>query len=578
MRKQLILWVCCLWILSGWTPAQAAVSVTAQVDRTFVSPGQSLQMQVKVSGDSGEVDLSPIVDFKVRSLGTSSSVQIINSRMSKEVSYNYLLIPRGKGKLTIPPLTVTVAGQSHRTEAITITVSDTPPTGRQGDASGEEVWVTGALSDTSPYTGQQITYTFRFYRSVPIDDAKFQPPGFKGFSSQEVEDRHSYRKIINGREYAVTEVYFILTPLEEGEWTVDPAVVNVGVLRRRRGGGRSPFDDFFNRSVVEPRVLQTKPISVTVRPLPPLPPDRAFSGLVGRFTMTAETESTHLAVGDSATLTIVLQGKGNIADAQHPDLALPAAFKSYADNPEPEVVADRNGVSGKMVFRTALVPVEPGRYALEPVRVTYFDVDKEAYHTLEVQLPPLTVVPGASPDSQPLTVTPGTLPLLKKRVDFTGRDILPPKEGLAAIQPHKSMGWPLFLVLLAAPASIYGMVVLTQRVRRPDTSAAAVMKSRARQALKRAASARTDEAFLSSLYQALTAGIFSTAGRSGEALTWNEAESLLLQNQYSEEDAAAAAKLLAEIESTKFGGRTLPEGRRKTLLDETRTMTRKLAP
>jgi hypothetical protein len=257
---------------------------------------------------------------------------------------------------------------------------------------------------------------------------------------------------------------------------------------------------------------------------------------------------------------------------------LPAAFKSYADNPESEVTADRSGVSGKMVFRTALVPVKPGRYTLEPIRVTYFDVEKEAYHTLEVQLQPLTVVPEADRDSRPLTVTPENLPLSKKKVAFTGRDILPVKDGLAAIQSRPPMAWPLFLVLLAAPASVYGLVLLTQRIRRPDNSAAAVMKTRARQALKRAASDQSDEAFLSSLYQALTAAILSTAGRTGEALTWKEAETLLLENHYSGQDAAGAAKLLADIESIKFGGRTLPEDRRKTLLDETRTLVRKLAP
>jgi hypothetical protein len=558
--------------------ANAGVAVSAQVDRTHVVPGQSLQMQVKISGGSGDVDISPIDDFKVRSIGTSSSVQIINGHMSREVSYNYLLIPRGKGELTIPPLTVTVGGRPYHTDAITITVSAAPPADAGPDAPDKAVWVAGDLSETTPYIGQQITYTFRFYRSVPIDDAKFQPPGFKGFTAQEVKDRHSYRKIIDGREYVVTEIDYILTPLEAGDWTVDPTVVNVGVLRRRRSPSQFPFDDFFNRSVVEPRELQTKPLKITVRPLPPLPPGQDFSGLVGRFTMTAETESTHLAVGDSCTLTITLQGKGNITDAQHPRLVLPPAFKSYADNPQPEVTADRDGVHGKMVFRTALVPLKPGRYALDPIRLTYFDVEKETYQTLEIPLPPLTVVPGADRDSQPLTVTPGNLPPSRKKVAFTGHDILPPKGGMAAIRSRSAMAWPLFLVLLAAPASLYGLVLLAQQLRRPATSAAAVMKTRARQALKRAGADPSGDAFPTALYQALTAAIYCAAGRYGEALTWKEAETLLLEKHHSAEEAAGAAKLLAEIESIKFGGRTLPEERRKTLLEETRTLVRRLTP
>ena len=147
-----------LLALSGLlSPAQAAVDVTAQVDRTVISPGESLQMQVKVSGGSGEVDLSSIDDFKVRSLGTSSSVHFINGRMTKEVSYNYLLIPRDKGKLTIPPLTVTVEGQPYRTDPIAITVSDRPQSGTGGHSQGKDVWVEAQVSDTAPFAGQQIT-------------------------------------------------------------------------------------------------------------------------------------------------------------------------------------------------------------------------------------------------------------------------------------------------------------------------------------------------------------------------------------------------------------------------------------
>ena len=81
---------------------------------------------------------------------------------------------------------------------------------------------------------------------------------------------------------------------------------------------------------------------------------------------------------------------------------------------------------------------------------------------------------------------------------------------------------------------------------------------------------------MTSLYHALTSAIFSVAGRKGEALTWKEAKILLMENHLAEEDAAEAATLLAEIESMKFGGKTLPEDRRGLLLDQTRTMVRKL--
>jgi hypothetical protein len=504
-------------------------------------------------------------------------VQIINGRFTKEVTYNFVLMHLKQGNLTIPPLTVTVDGRPYQTEPITVSVSGRPPGSSTGSSQDKKIWVTSDLSDHTPFAGQQITYTFRLLNAVQINDARFQPPAFKGFSVKEIEDRDSYRKVINGREHVVTEVHFVLTPLAHGPLTIDPAVLHVGIVSQNRRRNRSPFDDFFNRGVVEPRVLQTEPLEISVRPLPPVPPSQTFSGLVGRFELNAGMESFDLRVGDSATLTISIEGVGNIIDAQPPKLQLPTAFKSYADNPEAQINLDRTGTKGQKVFRTALVPVEPGTYRLPPINVVYFDVEKEAYRNLHAEVPAIHVAAAATPAAEPLTVTPGPLPLLKKKVTFTGRDILPPKESLSAIQPQASLGWPFFILCLTCPALVFGCAALVERMRRPQTGATALMKVKARQALKVAAN-QSGEEFLTSLYQALTAAIFSVAGRTGEALTWKEAESLLLDNNVPEQEAGHAARLLSDIESCKFSGVRLEKDKSLDLLNKARTMVRKLTP
>lgn len=577
MRLKILIFGLLWGLVTAVAPAWAEVQVSARVNRDTLSPGESLQLEVRVSGGNGGVDISPITDFKVHSRSTSSSVQIINGRLTKEVTYTFVLMHMRQGELTIPPLTVTVDGQPYQTKPITVSVTARPSDTGSGAPRNKDVWVSSELSDLAPFVGQQIDYTFRLHNAVQINDAKFQPPEFTGFSAKEIEERNSYRKVINGREHVVTEVYYVLTPLEQGALTIDPAVLHVGIVRQDRRRGRSPFDNFFNRGVVEPRVLQTEPLKISVRPLPPLPPPQAFSGLVGRFDLTAEMESTDLKVGDSSTLTITLRGKGNIIDAQPPELALPASFKSYADNPEEEIKLDRQGTKGKKVFRTALVPVDPGTFTLPSINLVYFDVEDKAYRTLDAEVPTIHVAASATNRTDPLTVTPGPLPLLKKRVAFTGRDILPPKESLTAIEPQAPLGWPVFILCIVGPALFFGCAAMVERMRRPQTSATALMKAKAQKALKTATN-QTGEEFLTSLYQALTAAIFSVADRTGEALTWKEAESLLLENNIPEEEAGQAAKLLSTIESVKFSGARLEEHKSRDLLNQTRKMVRKLAP
>jgi hypothetical protein len=583
MRRSIVILTMLLAALTVCGQALADVTVSAEVDRTTLAPGESLQLQVTVKGGKGDVDLSGLTDFKVLSSGTSSSIQIINGHMSRQQTYTYLLMARRRGRLTIPALPVEVDGRTYRSEPITITVSNQPDSGDAGTAAREkEAWVTAEVSNPTPYEGQQIIYAFRLYNSVQIDDAKFQPPEFDGFSSKEVKDRRSFRKLINGREVVVTEIDYALTPLKAGEQTLEPAVLQVNIIRPNKRRQRSPFgnffsDPFFSPSTIEPRVLQTGTLKVKVQPLPALPPDLKFSGLVGRFDLHVEMPASDLKVGDSATLAVTVEGRGNIMDAQPPDLKIPPDFKAYADNPQETVDLDHNGFHGKKIFRTALVPLKAGRYELPAVSLTYFDPEHKAYRTLTAEAPALTVAAALEKPAPAVTITPQPLQAVKKQVTFTGRDILPPKEDLSALQSRQPLSWMLFLLVLVIPPLLFGATVMIQRLGRQDTRPAAVMSAKARRTLKAASKCPAD-AFLTLLYQALTAAILSAAGRQGEALTWKEAESLLLGSGRSAEEAHQTAELLANIESCKFSGRSLSDSEREALLTQTRQTMRKLIP
>jgi hypothetical protein len=581
MRTAIIILATLIGMLAPLFPALADVTVRAEVDRTSLAPGESLELQVTVNGGKGEADLSGLTDFKVISRGTSSSVQFINGHMSREETNTYLLIPQRKGRLTIPALAVEVDGKIYHSDPITITVTDQPDTGEPG-SNDKEVWVTHEVSNSTPYENQQITYTFRLYNTVQINDAKFQPPEFEGFSAKEIKEQRSYRKIINGREAMVSEIDYVLIPLKSGGRTIEPAVLQVGIIRPDRTRRQSPFDNFFkdpffNRGTVDTRILQTDPLNLEVRPLPPRPPDRKFSGLVGHFDLRVDAEASDLKVGDSATVAITVEGRGNIMDAQPPGLQVPPAFKTYADNPQEEINLDRNGFHGKKVFRTALVPLKAGQFQLPAVTLTYFDVDQKAYRTLTASAPALTVAASQEASPPPVSITPGGVQPIKKKVTFTGRDILPVKENLAALQSHQPISWVIFLLSLATPALIFAGTVLVQRLRRQDTRPAALMRTKALQALKTAQKG-PGEAFLTGLHQALTAAILAAAGRMGAALTWKEAESLLLTSGRSAEEARQIAELLSTIESCKFSGQPPAAQQRDALLAQTRKTIRKLVP
>jgi hypothetical protein len=166
---------------------------------------------------------------------------------------------------------------------------------------------------------------------------------------------------------------------------------------------------------------------------------------------------------------------------------------------------------------------------------------------------------------------------LQKPVEFTGRDILPLKQGLEALTPHRSMSPLWFSLFLAAPMFGFAFIRMILRTVQKEASPAEIMAERTRQALKASTSDRiTDAEFLSSLYRALVSAILGARGIVGTSLTWSEARSQLVSLGWETDAAEAAATLLEEIESLNYSGGVLDRSRRKDLLARTRDTIRRL--
>jgi hypothetical protein len=553
-----------------------AADIRAVVDRTHAAMGESVNLSVTVSGGDAEVDVSAIRDFKVIPRGTSTSVSIVNGSMSRQASYNYVLIPLREGRLVIPPLTVVSAGKSLQTRAIVVQVSRQP----LAEDASSDLFVRAQISEENPFEGRQIIYTFRLYATVQLANAKFQKPDFSGFTSKKVGDTKSFRKVINGREYNVSELSYVLVPLKSGMVTIDPGKLGCDVVQRKQRNRRSLFDSFFGQAELEPKILATEAISINVRPLPAYNGDVKFSGLVGEFRIQAGLENTEIQVGESTTLAITVEGSGNIMDALPPEVIVPDAFKVYADNPEEHINVDGSGFSGKKVFRTALVAVKPGIYTIVPVQISYFDVSKSAYQTLSTRPYTLTAYPAAEKEKIEIFSAPAVQEqprLKKKKVEFTGRDILPLKEDLDVLESHTSMNLSRFIIMLAAPFLLYlaGLAALKFSQKRDDP--AGIMAQRAENALKKARKIEVSrEEFLANLYRALVAAILANAGTKGESLTYAEAEEILCRSGHSDATGTQAAELLKKIESARYGGLSLDAAFKSDLLQETNQLVRSL--
>ncbi len=358
---------------------------------------------------------------------------------------------------------------------------------------------------------------------------------------------------------------------------------------------RSPLDQFFNDPFFknDPMLFggahqsltaRSQPLTAHARPLPPFTGPGKFSGLVGRFDIRAELDKPSLAVGESTTLTVTIEGAGNLPDAGKPDFAAPQGFKVYEEAPQSEIDAAPDGYRGKRVFRYVLAPYSPGQATIPAIELTSFDPATGEYASARTQPLALNIQPGAQQETPVVASSPAAAPgQAKSKVEFLRKDLLPIRQGLSAATDRRPLPWLVFAGLFLAPTALFGLALLVRALAGKERGAASVMAQRADQALKAALTCcnarppQTAEA-LSHCAKALTAAVLSRAGRAGESLTYQEIEAVLANECACPDEAAAAKALMEHIDSVRYGGGAFDANDLGAMVQETRRLARKLCP
>jgi len=576
MKKNICIAIVLLVIL----PATGfCFQVTAHVDKTRISREDSLLLRVVVQGGKADLDLSVITDFKVNSRGSSSSYNYINGKSERKATYNFVLIPLAKGSLKIPSIMATRDGEAAFTREIVVQVTEQ----EVNPDAVRSIFATAEVVKNNLFVGEQTLYSLKFYRSKRLSGLGFErPPEFNGFSVKPFEKEKGYTQSINGVLFQVTEVNYIIIPANPGTLTIDPAVLiaKVIVKTNRETGFDSFFNDsFFASSRSKPVRIKSNPVSIDVLPLPAYRGKGRFSGLVGQFGIIGKVDQTQLKTGDSATLTIKISGIGNIMDAGLPDINLKSgAFKVYDDNPVETIQLTEKGYEGFKIFKKAIVPVDPGDYVINPVELTYFDVDQKVYQTISTDAIQLKVIPSGDMHQAFLSVNPGQQKnSVKQEVSLVNKDILEIKEGLMVLENYKEISPLFFLVLLSLPGILFSGVKLFVRVSKRKVPVEKIMEEKAKYHLKQAGKTnRKDPAFLSHLYASLVALVLSKGKKRGESVTIDETRAVLTNAKVDDGQIDKIITLFETMESARFGGERMDQVTAETLFAKTRQVMKLL--
>jgi hypothetical protein len=351
-----------------------------------------------------------------------------------------------------------------------------------------------------------------------------------GFLSEDLPPQSQFVDTFDGRKFSVIELKTALFPASPGVSTVGAAALECRTEDFSNDAMNDPFGSSFFQNFFSngrQRVLRSDPIKVKVLPLPSEGRPADFRGDVGRYRISAALDRAKTSLHEPVTLTVTIEGEGNINALSTPEPPALAGLKAYETLSSLNI--DKSGwkVRGSKVFKTVLKPEVSGRLQIPAIPFSFFDPETRSYRTTQTEPLSLSVAPGEESSVAPAP------PAADVRV--ISRDIRYLKAGPLRRRRTPFGGSNAFWILNLLPWGLFLFFVGVRGLRRrPASEDAAARRARvtARRALKGAEPLLKKgdaPAYLSALEKSLREYWAAKTAASASAVTWEEMSGVLAE-------------------------------------------------
>ncbi len=411
--------------------ARLAVVVLGVAGLAAVAAAQSPEVRVRMSASPTRVRVGELVSLEIRADVTGASIQgvelpdldgfeVVARHVSQPLHFQFgggrpsyratvvhqlQLRALRPGTFALDRATVTVAGERHASNALTLDVTGTaaidPTSGKppvvgaspppidpdapqvDGAVFDPDVFLRTVVDKSRPTVGEQVTVTVYLYTTIGGQPQLTREPTTEGFWVHDllgpVHSPRPERQIVHGIPFRVYVLRRVAAfPLRSGELRIGAPELRLeqtSVFGMMRGGG----------AVVERRGV---PLTIDVAPLPdPVP---AGGAVVGNYEMEASVDRSSANVGDAITLVVKVRGTGNLNDVRVPLPALPG-LRVLEPEVHDEISSDADLVGGERTIRYLLIVEAPGQVTIPALRLAYYDPTARRYGRTDTAPIPLTL-------------------------------------------------------------------------------------------------------------------------------------------------------------------------------------------
>lgn len=305
--------------------------------------GEALSFQIITRGFNVKIpQIDSIEGYSVENIKTSEETIIINTRRANKVTKTYRMF--AKKSITIPSFTIEIDDKYEKTKTkkiklqkITKTISDNFDLQMQ-------------LDKTDAYIGEEIVLSVTFaYKD--LEDYSLSEVDFSDFLLKEL----STKEWISADGYRVEEIRYSLTPQAEGKLILSPLKAEVEVLK---SGHTQKFPVFSNK------------LTLDVMALP-----KGLS-LVGEYQLNASINKQSVNAGEAVTLTLTIEGTGNIDNLDALDLQIPGTTV-YAKSAQKR----KDNTIGQ--YSKTFEIISDRNFTIPAITLNYFDKTSQRKKTIQ---------------------------------------------------------------------------------------------------------------------------------------------------------------------------------------------------
>jgi len=384
---------------------------------------------------------------QVGSPSQSSYSSSFNGRRTSNTSYTYSVLAKKKGRYILGPATAIVNGKEMKSNSLTVEVVERKGGTTESKNAEDKFFIKRTPSTAIARIGEQIQLNYKLFSQLDTRYDLGQDFDYDGFYAREMR-RYGFEI---GREEKDGEMYMTKTirqvalfPQRAGLLIIPSKEIQIGV------------DDYSSgrrRRVYYPLVIDSLHINVLPFEEDSIP--KNFSGAVGQFRMNANVDKKSLTTDQSLTITMSVQGTGDIKRVEAPDLNLGKNFDVYEPSVlDEKIYEDRGKLVGRKVFEYQIIPLKPGNYSIQPM-FTYYDTDSLNFRTLAIRAVNVEVKKGNKNFKSEIT----------QKEEKPTLVLLPNKEKTTLSQKGKFFfGSPFFWVLMILPfLALIGALVFRQQ-------------------------------------------------------------------------------------------------------------------